>query len=288
MQGQHSIAAALAALLPTAESAEHECIVAFRLCADFLLHQCTLRIAGIAHRLTEIEFYWTSAAHPDPFTHRDPLQQEFARWYFHRLGNTYRGGTYKGLDIAIGGPERHAGILLRGIEHISSGERTDGSCSVVNRILAHTGAAHVAALANSFDRSVDPPIGNTSPLYLQLSSPGAPRTIFASARVGLTLKRGADRARCAYLARHYRFLVDPARLRKGRLHLAIALHQAGHDLETIHRQSGIAKAPIQRYLAAFARGSGRDPADYRHKLTTAELCELLGALSGITTADTNP
>ncbi len=281
----NSASAALGALLPTDESPDHEHIVAFRRCAELLLNQCTLRIAGVAHRLTEIEFYWTSTAHADPFTHRDPLQQEFARWYFHRLGGTYRGGTFKGLDIAIGSPQRHAGILLRGIENTSSGERTDGSCSVVEKILANTKNPTIAALVDSFDRLIDGPTGSTSPLHLELDRPGKVRVILASARVGLTLKRGADRARCSFLDRHYRFLVEPTRLRKGRLHLAIARHQAGDALETIHRQTSIARAPIKRYLAAFAAGHGRNPADYRHKLTTTELCELLGALASRSSQD---
>ncbi len=261
-------------------------IDAFRRSAELLLNQCTFFVAGRPHRLTEIEFYWTDAAHSDPFTHSDPLQREFGRWYFHRRGGTYLGGTYKGLDIAVGGAGRSAGILLRGIEALPSAERVDGSCSVVDRILdlcaPSTGIRTVHALAaeaTTIDPSAAAGDDPRQLLALEVGAPGPARPLFASARVGLTLKRGADPARRAYLARPYRFVVDPKRLRKGRLHVVLAAHQAGLDAETIHRQTGVARGPIARYIAAFEAGRGRDPADYCRALKTAELSELFGALS---------
>jgi len=255
---------------------------AFRASAELLLNQCTLQVAGRPHRLTEVEFYWTDKRHPDPFTHGDPMQREFGRWYFHRRGNTYKGGTYKGLDIAVGGPERTAGILLRGIEDVATGERIDGSCSIVDRLLAlctpKAGTSTVAALAEQV-AAIDPPTPQGSLLALELATPGPARPLFASARVGLTLKRGADPARCAYLGRHYRYVVEPKRLRKGRLHVVLAAHQAGLDQETLHRLTGVARGPIARYIAAFEAGRSREPGDYCRALKTAELCELFGALA---------
>ncbi len=288
MSASSAVSAALRERLPieldAADAGPY--IDAFRRSAELLLNLCTLRIVGRPHRLTEIEFYWTDTRHPDPFTHSDPRQQEFGHWYFHRRGGTYLGGTYKGLDIAVGGSQRSAGILLRGIESVEDGERVDGSCSVVDRILklcAETrGIRTVAALAaeaTTIDRSAAPGGDPREPLALELCAPGTARPLFPSARVGLTLKRGADPARRAYLARPYRFVVEPKRLRKGRLHVVLAAHQAGLDAETIHRETGVARGPIARYVAAFEAGRGRDPADYCRALKTAELCELFGALS---------
>ncbi|MEZ4382270.1 MAG: hypothetical protein R3A79_13040 [Nannocystaceae bacterium] len=276
-----AVSAALRGLLPTADAAEAEHAAAFRATAELLLGGCTLRIAGERYRLTELEFYWTSARHPDPFTHGDPLQREFGRWYFHRQGGTYKGGTYKGLDIAVGAPERAAGILLRGVA-APCGERIDGSCAVVERILERTGAASVAALADSFDRAIDRPAGEgRSPLALELDAEGtaAPRVIYASPRVGLTLKRGADALRRRYLARPYRLLVEPETLTKGRLHVALGLYAEGVTAPEIAARTGVRRAHVDRYIAAFERGRGRDPAAYQRSLTTAELCELFGALA---------
>ena len=275
---------ALRALLPAADTEDPEHGAAFRAAAALLLDGCALRIAGEPYRLTEIEFYWTSAKHPDPFTHGDPLQREFGRWYFHRQGGTYKGGTYKGVDIAVGEAERAAGILIRGIA-AASGERIDGSCAVVDRILERTGAASVAALADGFERSIDRPAAaeGSSPLALEPRAPGQgttdPRVIYASARVGLTLKRGADPLRRRYLARPYRFLVDPRGLKKGRLHVVLGLHAEGVAAAEIAARTGVSRRHVDRYIADFARGRGRDPADYQRSLGTAELCELFGALA---------
>lgn len=77
--------------------------------------------------LAEIEYYYEGGNHHDTFTHCDPLQQTTyarhdsqqwrevhrrcadvvtycrANWYFHKSGATYKGGSYKGLDITFGG-----------------------------------------------------------------------------------------------------------------------------------------------------------------------------------------
>src|SRR4051794_39549996 len=85
--------------------------------ADRLLNASRLRVAGIPHRLTEIEFYdFDPTVHPDPFTHRDPIQRECGRWYFHRTGGVYRSGSFKGFDLTFGDGTSRAGILIRGLE----------------------------------------------------------------------------------------------------------------------------------------------------------------------------
>ena len=69
-------------------------------------------------RVSEIEFYLNDyRVHKDTFTHGDPMQKQTGKWYFHKFGNSYRSGTYKGLDVAIGKGEEVAagGILLRSL-----------------------------------------------------------------------------------------------------------------------------------------------------------------------------
>ena len=274
------IAAALRARLPAPDTAEAAHAGAFARAAELLLGGATLWIAGAAHRIAEVEVYWTSEVHPDPFTHGDPMQQEFGRWYFHRQGNSYKGGTYKGLDVAVGGPGVHAGILIRALVEVQSGALVEGSCSVVDHILARTGAASVAALAGSFDRAIDPPAVGASPLALTpATATASPPAIHASARVGLTLKKGADPLRRRYLARPYRFLSEPARIGKGRTYLIAALHQEGRSPAEIAAITGAGPAVIGRTIAAFEAGRGRDPGDYRKALGARELAELLGALA---------
>ena len=55
-------------------------------------------------RITEVEVYFNDDKnHKDTFTHGDKYQRNGGHWYFHRMnGGTYKAGTYKGLDLAIG------------------------------------------------------------------------------------------------------------------------------------------------------------------------------------------
>eukprot|EP00842_Homolaphlyctis_polyrhiza_P003978 jgi/Hompol1/4581/HPOL_003730-RA len=82
-------------------------------------------------KLVEVELYLHHAVHhPDVFAHRHPEQLQYGRWYFHKLGNSFRGGTWKGLDLALGRPspesgDTHCGVLIRSIKPC------DGSDAIV-------------------------------------------------------------------------------------------------------------------------------------------------------------
>lgn len=110
-------------------------------------------------RVSEIEFYLNDyGEHKDTFTHGDAMQKQTAKWYFHKFGNSYRGGTYKGLDVAIGKGEGKAagGILLRSLMPLNltpsstdsnlvftnrndKASFVEGPCNCVNRILKEAG-----------------------------------------------------------------------------------------------------------------------------------------------------
>lgn len=83
--------------------------------ASYLLTRTHLVVAGDIYYLVEIEFYYYNQQHPDPFTHKDPLQLTCGRWYFHRQGNKYRSGSFKGIDLTFGDGETFGGILIRSI-----------------------------------------------------------------------------------------------------------------------------------------------------------------------------
>jgi hypothetical protein len=68
-----------------------------------LLCGTRLLAAGVPHRFTEVEMYYYGEPHPDPFTHRDPIQKYTGLWYFHRTAGVYRGGSFKGVDLTFGG-----------------------------------------------------------------------------------------------------------------------------------------------------------------------------------------
>ena len=60
--------------------------------APFLLNQVELIANGERFLIKEIEFYFTSTAHPDPFTHCQTIQESSLLWYFHRSGKSYKSG----------------------------------------------------------------------------------------------------------------------------------------------------------------------------------------------------
>jgi hypothetical protein len=119
--------------------------------------QTELVTQGKRYRLTEIEFYLVGGVHDDVFTHQDKQQLTCCQWYFHRTGTQYRSGNYKGLDITFGTPsglgyiyvtgkDCYGGILVRGIQDVSTGKLFDGPCLSVNQILSCNGVSEVTEI----------------------------------------------------------------------------------------------------------------------------------------------
>ncbi len=247
--------------------------------ATQLLHQGWL-IAGTQHfRLTEVEFYLYSQTHPDPFAHRQPIQRECGHWYFHRIGSSYRGGSFKGLDLTFGQPHAYAGILLRGAERADQ-RFIDGPSRLVDALLAATGQPSVASLdAQIAGRRA---WEEQNPLHLHWISPRPHPPVLATARVGLTLKRAGQRPGYArFLGQPYRFLREARCSRKARPQLVVALAQDGQSPEAIGQITGARPATIANYLAAFALGQRQGtPEDFLGQtLSAIRYCQLLGVLS---------
>lgn len=278
-----TIAGALADLLPPPDAPDEAFLPAFRNVAELLLTRATLVAGTAALRPTEIEFYYYGGHHRDEFAHRDSTQERLAYWYFHRTGTSYRGGTYKGLDLTIG-REGHArgGVLLRAaaplVPDAPRASRIEGPSRLVDELLRLTQSPTIADLAARFDLAADPAPG--SPLHLRLEPQPRPLAVLASARVGLFLKRGDLDAKARYLARPYRFLVEPALVRKGRLQLVLGLHREGRAPAEVARLTGVRLPQVERLVAAFERGRGRPARDYTGDLEPDRLAELLGACDG--------
>ena len=120
-----------------------------------------------------------------------------------------------------------------------------------------------------------------APLHLRLEPAARPLPVLATARVGLFLKRGDLENKARHLARPYRFLVEPARARKGRPHIVLALHREGRAPDEIAALTAVRLPLVHRYIAAFERGLSCSPANYTGDLTPDRLCELLGACAAL-------
>lgn len=269
--------------LPPLDADESAYPTTFATLADLVLNYATLHVQGVEHRFTEVEFYFHGRKHLDGFTHGDPMQKRFGRWYFHRTGGAYRGGTYKGLDIAFGDDDAHGGILVRGVERLAPASRVDGPCKVVDHLLALTRAPTIRDLVARFDLSVDAPGGAPSPLHVTCRADGFGRVVYESPRVGLSLKRANTPDRHRYIARSYRFLTEPERATKGKAHLGVALHRRGLAPEQIAAITATKPAVVRAWLDAYARGLAAHPSVFGGELSTADTCALFGACDGALT-----
>jgi hypothetical protein len=92
--------------------------------ANDIINHTVLIVNKKPIQICEIEFYLHCSGHEDPFVHKDNHQSIPNKWYFHRTGNSYKSGTYKGLDITfrpyktqyIKPQKIYGGILIRSIE----------------------------------------------------------------------------------------------------------------------------------------------------------------------------
>jgi hypothetical protein len=229
----------------------------FTLIAQRVLNGTILMVGQEKHRFTEIEFYYHGGKHLDVFTHRDPIQTETGRWYFHRTRGVYRGGSFKGVDITFGGPKAFGGILIRGIA-TAADQLIDGPSLTVDHLLARTEAPTVAELDEAIEGRVvwDP----ESPLHVVMTDI-VDRPLLRSARVGLSLKRlRASEPPPRFIMRPYRYLSEPKRISKGKAHMVLALHAQGHPAEKIREMTGCTKGALERYVADFEEG--RKSADF--------------------------
>jgi hypothetical protein len=244
--------------------------------AERLLNGSRLLVGRQPYRLVEIEFYYWSPTHPDPFTHRDPIQFDIGHWYFHRTRGVYRGGSFKGLDLTFGHGDASGGILIRGLE-TPDGTLIDGPSLCVDHLLNATEAATVAELDRASNKRLAWEKGN--PLVLEEIDPGEERPLLRSPRVGLMLKKVAARTDSTrFVMRPYRYLSEPRRTKKGKLHMVLALHAQDTSVEDIQRLTNCPRRTVERYIADFE--TGRKEADFAPyfgiDLGPTELCKLYG------------
>lgn len=252
----------------------------FAAIADRLLNETEFLVNGVAHRLIEDEFYRHSHDHADPFAHRDPIQCEMGRWYFHRTGGRLRGGSFKGLDLTFGDSTSHAGILLRGLEK-PDGSIVDGPSLLVDHLLKTTHSNNVETLERLAEKHKAWDLN--SPLALAPIQNSRKLPLLRTMRVGLSFKRSAvyeNIEPIRFVKYRYRWLSEPRRTRKGRTHMVISLFLDGFSHEEIAERVGCPLRGVQSRLAEFEDGQKEsNPGRYFGKeLKNAEFCQFLGMI----------
>jgi hypothetical protein len=210
--------------------------------AHFFLNETVLSIADVEHRLLEVELYHHSEEHPDPFVHRHAEQQENGTFYFHKSGTSYRGGTFKGMDITLSEDgEAYTSFLVRSFQNLETGEIVTGPCCCVNRILELTGFEGIQELVTeglAGNRSVR----EHEPLKL-VSKELKPLPIYSSPRIGLYLTK-TEAGQPEFFNRPYRFVAGYESKLKGSVHTLVGLIRMGLDSETILKIVGSKKEKL--------------------------------------------
>lgn len=243
--------------------------------ASFFLNKISFVVAQEPYQFVEIEFYYQSTQHPDPFVHASPLQKTLGRWYFHREGKRYRDGSFKGLDISFGSADAFGGILIRTIQ-APDGTLINGCSLCVDHLLQKTGFRTVAELDQAIqERKI---WDETNLLYLQEKSQNFSSELYQSPRVGLTLKRIQRYPEMTrYVMKPYRFLTDPT-LKKGKVHTILGLIRQGKSFLEIQQLTQSSEKTIQNYWREIEAGKQlKDFESYAGKsLSSEDVARLYG------------
>lgn len=187
----------------------------FGWCADRLMNHMALNLNGHLYRIVEVEFYlyqdddeYYKYPHCDVYTHCHPNQHEYGMLYFHRTSRSpdanYKGGTYKGVDITYGGndPSQYCGCLIRSIADMTDQSIIiEGPCKVVDKMLELYNTINIKHIVGRHGIDVQ--------TYLTVYDHPDQKMIFDSIRVGLNPVKSKE-----YYNKHYRFLIEPLRIKK--------------------------------------------------------------------------
>lgn len=223
--------------------------------ANTLLNKSTLCIADKEFRICEIEFYLKNDEHNDVYTHADEDQKSVGKWYFHKRGGAYKGGTFKGLDLTFG-KDSYGGVLIRSIQNNQTNKIIEGPCRVVNQILSLTNNLAIKDLVPFNAPQLDA-LDPTSPLYVKSSALKDKEEIFTGPRVGLTLRYTTE-DRKDYLMKPYRYLIKFPSIKKNWATVIYKLHQEGLSVKEIHEKTTYKTRVIEKAIASYDSAEVKD------------------------------
>lgn len=249
--------------------------------ANNLLNKTLLMINGFPYRLLEIEFYLYYDAHKDIYTHKHIDQSTRLKFYFHKQGktNTYKGGTYKGLDITFGfgnnennGNILYGGILIRAIQNIADHTEIIGPCNVVNKILELNNVASIEQLINKIPELS---VVKESSLYLKkdMNNQLNEKIITVSPRVGLSFGYPE------YVMRNYRYLINVATNDKYKGPIIINLYKdptINKDVKKIAELTSVKISQINKYISQYKESMKTNIDLKQLKPTNSTMIQVMG------------
>jgi len=159
---------------------------------------------GVNFMICEVEMYLKSDEHPDEYTHCSEEQKTNGFIYFHKYRNeTYKSGTYKGMDITFGNGVDYFGILIRAVVRLDELPVViDGPCKVVNEILRIFDCSDVKQFVAKRPQPYNVYDSNSPIQIVDVGTGILPSCIYSGARIGLSDKYPI------YRDKKYRFVRD--------------------------------------------------------------------------------
>lgn len=230
--------------------------------AFFLLHRFVLVANGVRYRILEVEMYVhdDNCVWKDMFAHNDSLQRQNASFYFHRSGVSFRGGTYKGLDVTFGAPHCAAAALIRTTQRLDGEKKIFcGPCVVVDELLRSLQVSSIAQYVN--EHGVESSKKKKNNLHLALSGEDEGghdevKKVYKTPRVGLSLLKHPHFSEDVFFfyAHRLRFLVEPHKVTKHRHLLALVMMEDEIHEDTIEKIVGTKKKNILQWRADYESG----------------------------------
>ena len=238
------------------------------------------------YKIEEIEIYYSSLTHPDPFVHCDKDQSIPGMLYFHRMkGKGFKEGTFKGVDFTFclkqdRKAKTFGGVLLRSMRDISSSDNlVEGSCRCVNKILADNNCSKVKEFADHFpDFRIKVFDTDTNyPLYFVRNN-NENNKIYTAPRVGLTLRNDKKQNKLKYIMKRYRFFTN-LEIKKFKCGIICSLYQDGLSIDDIQN---ICKTRMtKKYINFYVNPYKKKDISKLGKLKVESLCKLYGYVSSI-------
>lgn len=184
--------------------------------AKYLLFETHIVANDQTYRMLEIELYICNDKHKDIFTHCHREQKNMLTWYFHQMSDkehSYKGGTFKGLDITCGGSiDNYGGILIRAIMNETTDEVIEGPCNVVNELLKQTKCNSIKELViekfNNNLSCVEHSLLKVKEKHYDTDD------VYVAPRIGLSMKGDNVDEKQKYVDRNYRYIIFKDRIKK--------------------------------------------------------------------------
>ena len=182
--------------------------------AKYIMLETHIKTNNDEYRIIEMELYICNDKHKDIFTHQHSMQKTMLNWYFHQMSEksgSYKGGTFKGLDISCGFDEGYGGILIRAVLNESTNQVIEGPCNVVNELLKSTKSQSISDFVSKSNANIS--CINNDLLKLE-EKKFIDESIYVAPRIGLSLKGDNIEEKKQYVDRKYRYIIFKDKIKK--------------------------------------------------------------------------